>query len=111
MLDAPASGIGPVAEMFATLLAETFSRRLAAPIADAAIASAELMLLHVYQGDEPKAQAFPPEVIEALARVAEEDAAGAADAGRSARELPASGSQAPVAPIPGSRRMELRSRS
>jgi acyl-CoA thioester hydrolase len=88
-----------------------------------AVASAELMLLHVHQGDEPKAQAFPPEVIEALARVAEEDAAaagavagsaGAAASGASgtassagaavAREPPPSG-------VPGSRRMELRSRS
>src|SRR6202023_3691288 len=42
------------------------------------VATAEIMLLHVHQGDEPKAQAFPPEVIEALARVAEEEAAGAA---------------------------------
>jgi acyl-CoA thioester hydrolase len=115
------------------------------------VATAEIMLLHVHQGDEPKAQAFPPEVIEALARVAEEGAVGTADAsgtgagavpgsagagtvpgsagagavagrasadataglaGRgSARELTASGTQPPAAPIPGSRRMELRSRS
>jgi hypothetical protein len=46
----------------------------------------------VYQGDEPKAQAFPSEVVEALAGVAEEGAA-------------------PAPTIPGSRRMELRSRS
>jgi len=65
------------------------------------VATAEIMLLHVHQGDEPKAQAFPPEVIEALTRVAEEEAATAA----------ASTSGAPTSPIPGSRRMELRSRS
>jgi len=58
------------------------------------VATAELMLLHVYQGDEAKAQAFPQEVIEALAHVVEEG--GAAD---------------PASPIPSSRRMELRSRS
>jgi acyl-CoA thioester hydrolase len=68
------------------------------------VATAELMLLHVYQGDEPKAQAFPPEVIEGLARVADAGA-GAAPAGSS------SGTAAPASPIPGSRRMELRSRS
>jgi len=58
------------------------------------VATAEIMLLHVHQGDEPKAQAFPPEVIEALARVAEEG-----------------GAPTPASPIPGSRRMELRIRS
>jgi acyl-CoA thioester hydrolase len=90
------------------------------------VATAEIMLLHVHQGDEPKAQTFPPEVIEALARVAEEDAAGtsapvaapesagAAAAGATtgaaaAGQTPPSG--APASTIPGSRRMELRSRS
>src|SRR5882757_5935130 len=34
------------------------------------VATAELMLLHVHQGDEPKAEAFPPEVVDALAIVA-----------------------------------------
>jgi acyl-CoA thioester hydrolase len=63
-------------------------------------ATAELMLLHVYQGEEPKSQLFPPEVIEALARVAEE-CAGAAQAS-------AAGDSDSV---PGSRRIELRSRS
>jgi acyl-CoA thioester hydrolase len=67
------------------------------------VAAAEIMLLHVHQGDEPKAQAFPPEVIEALARVAEEGAVGAAGAPGAAT--------ATAAPRPGSRRMELRSRS
>jgi acyl-CoA thioester hydrolase len=90
------------------------------------VATAEIMLLHVYQGDEPKAQAFPPEVIEALARVAEEDAAGAGAAGAAAagsagaaaspgagaaRGPSSGGAPAPASPIPGSRRMELRSRS
>src|SRR3977135_1686929 len=42
------------------------------------VATAEIMLLHVYQGDEPKAQAFPSEVVEALAGVAEEEAAAGA---------------------------------
>jgi acyl-CoA thioester hydrolase len=53
------------------------------------VSTAEMMLLHVYQGTEPKSQAFPPEVVEALGKL---EPAGAAD-------------------IPGSRRMELRSRS
>jgi acyl-CoA thioester hydrolase len=120
------------------------------------VATAEIMLLHVHQGDEPKAQTFPPEVIEALARIAEEDAAGTvapgaagtvtpgaagtaaagatgaaaagagaaagaagtrmagavgAAAGVPAREPPQGGAPAPASPIPGSRRMELRSRS
>lgn len=57
------------------------------------LSTAELMLLHVHQGDEPKAQAFPPEVIEALAKIS--------------AERPA---DAPTSTIPGSRRMELRSR-
>jgi acyl-CoA thioester hydrolase len=85
------------------------------------VATAEIMLLHVYQGDEPKAQAFPPEVIEALARVAEEEAAGADTAAGAGASGPAAGSAgaaaassrapAPASTIPGSRRMELRSRS
>ncbi|MBS0416748.1 MAG: thioesterase family protein [Proteobacteria bacterium] len=53
------------------------------------VSTAEMMLLHVYQGTEPKAQAFPPEVAEALGKM---EPAGATE-------------------IPGSRRMELRSRS
>jgi acyl-CoA thioester hydrolase len=72
------------------------------------VATAEIMLLHVYQGNEPKAQGFPPEVIEALARVAEEEAAVAGSAGA---EAASSRAPAPASPIPGSRRMELRSRS
>jgi acyl-CoA thioester hydrolase len=61
------------------------------------VATAELMLLHVHQGDEPKAEPFPPEVVEALARMAAESASAVALAAPS--------------PIPGSRRMELRGRS
>jgi acyl-CoA thioester hydrolase len=61
------------------------------------VATAELMLLHVHQGDEPKAESFPPQIVEALAKVAAESAAG--------------GAVAALPPIPGSRRMELRSRS
>jgi acyl-CoA thioester hydrolase len=78
------------------------------------VATAEIMLLHVYQGDEPKAQAFPPEVVEALAVVAEQDAAGAVAAGSAdaaATGAPAREAPAPAPTIPGSRRMELRSRS
>jgi len=56
------------------------------------VSTAEMMLLHVHQGDEPKSQAFPAGVIEALAQVASEEAAG-----RNAGSA-----------IPGSRRMELR---
>jgi betainyl-CoA thioesterase len=58
------------------------------------VASAELMLLHVHQGEKPAAQEFPPEVVAALAK---ETAA-------------APGGTAP-ATIPGSRRMELRGKS
>jgi acyl-CoA thioester hydrolase len=54
------------------------------------VASAELMLLHVFQGEEPRGQAFPAEVAEAIGRLREATA---------------------VAAIPGSRRMELRTRS
>jgi acyl-CoA thioester hydrolase len=91
------------------------------------VATAELMLLHVHQGDEVKAQGFPPEVIEALGRVAEEEAAAAGTAAAgpgatgpgtpraagaaSAREAAPGATPAPASTIPGSRRMELRSRS
>jgi acyl-CoA thioester hydrolase len=89
------------------------------------VATAELMLLHVHQGDEPKAQTFPPEVVEALAKVAAESAGSTATTGASqstgattagasgSAAATASGSTAPAASpstIPGSRRMELRSR-
>jgi acyl-CoA thioester hydrolase len=57
------------------------------------VATAELMLLHVYQGDEPKAEAFPPEVVEALAKIAVESPV-----------------DTPTSTIPGSRRMEVRAR-
>jgi acyl-CoA thioester hydrolase len=69
------------------------------------VATAELMLLHVHQGDEPKAQAFPPEVVEELAKVAKASAA----ATMSAADLGVPHSSAST--IPGSRRMELHSRS
>lgn len=72
------------------------------------VATAELMLLHVHQGDEVKAQGFPPEVIEALQRVAQEEAAAA---GAAAREAVPGATPTPASTIPGSRRMELRSRS
>jgi acyl-CoA thioester hydrolase len=78
------------------------------------VATAEIMLLHVHQGDEPKAQAFAPEVLEALARVAEQSAAVSAPGAMPASgAMPAAGGAvpAPVSDIPGSRRMELRSRS
>lgn len=55
------------------------------------VSTAEMMLLHVHQGDEPRSEAFPPEVIQALAKIASDGAAT-----RTAAE------------IPGSRRMELR---
>ena len=57
------------------------------------VSTAEMMLLHVHQGHEPRSEAFPPEVIEALARVT--SASGTTQA----------------ADIPGSRRMELRAKS
>jgi len=75
------------------------------------VATAEIMLLHVHQGDEPKAQAFPPEVIEALARVAEEDAAAAGGPGAAGAASAGAEPARAASPIPGSRRMELRSRS
>jgi len=55
-------------------------------------ATAEMMLLHVHQGEEVRSQAFPTEVAEALSRIAEK-------------------STPTPTPIPGSRRIELRSRS
>jgi acyl-CoA thioesterase FadM len=56
------------------------------------VSTAEMMLLHVHQGEEPKAEAFPAEVLGALAGLALANGATAST-------------------IPGSRRMELRSRS
>jgi acyl-CoA thioester hydrolase len=56
-----------------------------------AAASAELMLLHVHQGETVSTKAFPPEVSTAIGALVEATAS-----------VPASG--------PGSRRMELRSR-
>jgi acyl-CoA thioester hydrolase len=74
------------------------------------VATAEMMLLHVHQGDEPKAQAFPPEVIGAIAKVEADSTANTAGAGAS-QSSAAKAARAPTTPIPGSRRMELRSRS
>jgi acyl-CoA thioester hydrolase len=56
------------------------------------VATAEVMLLHVHQGEKPAAHSFPPEISAALASLA---TAGGPATGRT---------------IPGSRRMELRSR-
>jgi hypothetical protein len=47
------------------------------------------MLLHVHQGNEPKSEAFPPEVVEALAKIG----------------------VAAATETPSSRRMELRAKS
>ena len=64
------------------------------------VATAELMLLHVHQGHEPKAHSFPTEVVEALARLTAEG---------TTCNLPRKTDNATS--IPGSRRIELRSRS
>ncbi len=77
------------------------------------VATAEIMLLHVHQGDEPKAQVFSPDVIEALGRF--EGVAGSGGPAGAAGIAGAAGAAVPDSPgataIPGSRRMELRSRS
>ena len=72
------------------------------------VSTAEMMLMHVYQGSEPKSQAFPPEVVEALGKVAAESAAarGTGDATGAAPDQSGAAIE-----IPGSRRMEMRSRS
>jgi acyl-CoA thioester hydrolase len=57
------------------------------------VSTAEVMLLHVHQGEEPKSEAFPPEIADALAKVA--SASGTTQA----------------TDIPGSRRMELRAKA
>jgi len=57
--------------------------------------------LHVHQGDEVKSEAFPPDVINALAKIAG-DADRRPDGGTASEA---------AATIPGSRRIELRSRS
>jgi len=76
------------------------------------VSTAEMMLLHVYQGTEPRSQVFPPEVVEALAMVAAE---GAAPTDTPALAQPPAAAEmrarADAPEIPGSRRMELRSRS
>jgi acyl-CoA thioester hydrolase len=60
------------------------------------VATAEVMLLHVFQGDAVVTREFPAEVAEKLAALAEATA-GSAEPG-------------PAGTIPGSRRMELRGR-
>jgi acyl-CoA thioester hydrolase len=65
------------------------------------VSTAEMMLLHVHQGDEVKSEAFPAEVLKALAKAASEGGTFPNAAGST---------EEPVA-IPGSRRMELRGRS
>jgi len=59
-------------------------------------ATAEMMLLHVRQGDKPAAESFPPEVTASLASLAAETAAAASQG---------------ETRIPGSRRIELRGKS
>ena len=87
--------------------------------ASAPAASAELMLLHVHQGDDVKSQAFPTEVAEALERLRQEsgggpeatgapNAAGAANTGGTPNAAGTPGTASAPEPIPGSRRMELR---
>jgi betainyl-CoA thioesterase len=44
------------------------------------VASAELVLMHVHQGEKPRSQAFPPEIVDALGRFMKEGEA-AADGG------------------------------
>ncbi|MGH8139739.1 MAG: thioesterase family protein [Steroidobacteraceae bacterium] len=56
------------------------------------VATAEIMLLHVHQGEKPGATPFPGEVVATLASLVE-------------------ATSAPGPSVPGSRRMELRSRS
>jgi len=55
-------------------------------------ATAEIMLLHVHQGENPAACSFPPAITAALAELT-------------------TASRAQAVAVPGSRRMELRSRS
>jgi acyl-CoA thioester hydrolase len=74
------------------------------------VASAEMMLLHVHQGEKPGAQAFPPDVVAALATIAaaggaETTAAAPRDAGEAAGVATVTGPK-----VPGSRRIELRRR-
>jgi acyl-CoA thioester hydrolase len=61
------------------------------------VATAEQMLLHVHQGETPGTRAFPPEIAAAITDMQAASGKGAEAAGT------------PV--LPGSRRIELRSRS
>jgi acyl-CoA thioester hydrolase len=73
------------------------------------VSTAEMMLLHVHQGDEVKSEAFPLEVVEALAKVASDGNVRPSGGTATSAKCPgSSGDEPPV--IPGSRRMELRSR-
>src|SRR3569833_1488614 len=64
------------------------------------VSTAEMLLLHVHQGDEEKSEAYPPDVLDALAKTASE-----CNARLSGVIAPES-----AATIPASRRMDLRSR-
>jgi acyl-CoA thioester hydrolase len=84
------------------------------------VASAELMLLHVHQGEKPEAHVFPPEVAQALAKVAADsdvsiDTTASSSSGATVSGTPGGDSSGTTAAgataIPGSRRIELRSRS
>ena len=43
------------------------------------VASAELVLMHVHQGEQPKGQSFPPEIVAALGRFGDTHAVATAD--------------------------------
>jgi len=73
------------------------------------VSTAEMMLLHVHQGDEVKSEAFPLDVVEAPAKVAGDGNVRPSGGTATSAKCPgSSGDEPPV--IPGSRRMELRSR-
>jgi len=89
-------------------------------------ATAELMLLHVCQGDSPAAQPFPPDIQVALTALTAASAAGSPTAGPESAApamaatptaatptaaTPTGATPTAATPIPGSRRMELRKRS
>ena len=63
------------------------------------VATGEQMLLHVHQGEAPRSEAFPPEIAAAIA-----DMKAATDAARRAEAVDTTA-------LPGSRRIELRSRT
>jgi acyl-CoA thioester hydrolase len=57
------------------------------------VATAEVMLLHVFQGEKPTSQPFPPHVAQAIEKIA--------------AEVTAADGLGSSTPIPGSRRIEL----